>query len=368
MKKLSEAVKCIMYFGSAVDFKGLKKIYKKAALLVHSDRARSNECPYTMTDVNNAWKLIVSNKQAAMGMIKGSDIQVEASRAANAWKDDPLHEANVPSFFSVATMAKKKWNIIEDGEIGDFVWFNPSSHSTYIKKSNLEYRYYYGGDVISLYNLDFAFKARKVCKGYKICHQRNTDADFMEVWSLILDELCERPTPEGVWSWLSSLEMVDNGPYSGVCAEVSVNGSVVRIYSDDIAGNKMFSPFDVERVKPVQVIPKKWTVVHLRKLLANGQFSNYKQDFYYTDDYFQDSASNFRKGYFQNPLSSYVDILKCSHVRLWSRTSEDGTVTLNFGEHSNDGRSLIVELENRYPMIDMEDEEKQYLKGDIVLL
>ncbi|MBE0362236.1 hypothetical protein PULV_a4053 [Pseudoalteromonas ulvae UL12] len=368
MKTLKQAVECLTSFGNAVDFKGLKKLYKKAALLVHSDRAKEHGCSYNMVDLNNAWGMISNNVESALMLIEGSEVLEKARVFANSWKDDPLHEASVPSFYTVETMAKKAWNIVEDGEDGNFVWFNPSKHVTYIKDSNLEYRYYYGGDVISFYDLENSFKTGKECTGFRVCHDRLTDRSFMEIWSEILNEYCETPTPKGVWTWLTSLEMVDNGRYHGKCAEIKVGDSSVRVYEDNVSGNKNFSPFVINRVKPVASMPKKWTVVQLRKILANGQFSKYKQDYYMTDDYAGDAASNFRKGYYQNPLDSYADILTCNHMRVWSNQNEDGTVVLHLGAHSNDGRSLIVDLNNRYPIVDMEAEEAQYLTGDIKLI
>ena len=367
MKTLNDAVTCLLSFGSAEDGKGLKKLYKKAALLVHSDRAKAHGITYTMTDVNRAWELVSKSLEGALGLIEGSIVSRRNRAFSDSWMNDPLHEATVPSFYSVDTMAEKAWQIVDSGETGDFTWFNPSKHSTFIKDLNLEYRYYYGGDVLALYSLENAFKTGKQSTGYRICYDRNGDGHFMEAFSEILNELCNSQTPKGVWKWLESLEFVDGGPYQGVRAEVTIGRHTVRVYRDNVPGNKQFSPFDLDRVKPVAKIPKKWTVVHLRKILANGQFRSYKQDYYYTDDYSRDAADNYRKGYFSNPLESYSDILTCTSQRVWSR-EEEGIIELHFGAHRNDGRSLIVDLNNRYPVVDMSDEEQEYLKGDIHFL
>jgi hypothetical protein len=192
--------------------------------------------------------------------------------------------------------------------------------------------------------------------------------EFWAVWFEALKQYCESESPASVWKWLESLSYVEQGKYHGVCSFLLVGNARLKIYRDEEKAAKVFSPFVVDRVKPVTEMPEKWTILHLRKILANGQFRSYTQDFYYTDDYAYDAAVNFRKGYIANPLESFSDALTCGSMRVWERVAEDGTVSLHFGAHSNDGRSLIVDLNNRYPIVDMEAEEKQYLKGEINLL
>lgn len=367
MKNIQKAVECLLAFGDARDFKELKKLYKKAALLVHSDRSGSASTEFTMVDVNQAWECVNANPEKALALIEGSDVFERIQARVNSWKDDPLHDASVPSFYSVETMAKKAWSIVEESGV-EFEWFSAGRSKVYIKDVNLEYTHYYGDESMYLYDLENAFKTGKTCVGYRVHLDHGRNGEFWAVWYDALKLFCESESPSSVWQWLGSLEYVDQGKYHGVCSFVTVGNSRLKIYRDEEKGAKVFSPFVVDRIKPVTEMPEKWTVLHLRKILANGQFRSYKQDYYHTDDSAYDAAVNCRKGYISNPLDSFADALTCGSMRVWERVSDDGTVALHFGAHSNDGRSLIVDLNNRYPIVDMEAEEKQYLKGEINLL
>jgi hypothetical protein len=58
---------------------------------------------------------------------------------------------------------------------------------------------------------------------------------------------------------------------------------------------RVFSPFSLGLLKPLTVVPEKWTMVHVRRALANNQFSDLRCTGRYSDDYAHDSDTNFSR-------------------------------------------------------------------------
>lgn len=375
MKTLKEAVNCLIWFSSSINLAienldGVRKLYKKAALLVHSDRQGSETCPFTMVDVNAAWELISKYSEAKVMEIVSDCIGSESRKAAfesaaNAWKNDPLHEASVPAFFTVNTLSRDAWNLVDSSE--EFRWFS-AFNTTYFQDLHWEYKHWSGSESMCFVDLTNAYLVGKKCVSFRLHFNINKrDADSCSAWYKLLREQCQSTHPKAVVEWLESLEMSDMGRGLGVCASFIVGDVEVRIYRDELQANQVFSPFVLERLKPVVEAPTRWTNVHLRRIVANGQFTQLKQNYYYTDDYAYDAATNFRKGYIKNPIKSLAEMLG-DKLHIYSSVDKSGKIRLSFGAHSNDGRSLIVDLNNRYPSVDMETEEIEFLQGPIKLL
>lgn len=137
-------------------------------------------------------------------------------------------------------------------------------------------------------------------------------------------------------------------------AEIEIDGSVVSITYDEVKSHTVFNPFNLDALKPLKAIPKRWKLMDLVKVLVNGQFHSLKQNYYYTDDYLHDAAMGFRKGYIDNPILTALEWFserRVSCTRL-SQTSN----SLNFGFHSNDSSSLVLDLDNRYTLVDVESD------------
>ncbi len=371
MKSLIKAVECLSFFRPATEahatMSTVKKLYKRAALLVHSDRVIEVNCPYSMTDVNAAWEIISKSDETEVLRLFNSHIRKE-SPVTEHWKNDPLHKANVPSFYTVDKLCEKEWKFAKaDDE--DFRWFS-SWNTTFIDGSGCYFRckYWPGSECMSLADITNAFLHRKVCVSYRILfltglNPNGSRADSCTAFYQMVRELVGSSTPKAVFEWLGTLEMVELDRFSGKGARFEFGNVRITIYRDEENSSKVFSPFCIDRVKPLTELPKKWTVVHLRKALANGQFVRLKQNYYLTDDYAADAASNSREGYIQNPIAMFEKVLT-DDLHLYER-SRDGVVELSFGCHMNDGRSIIINLDNRYPLVDMEQEEMLYLSGDI---
>lgn len=373
MKTLKEAIQCICWFAgdldlSVIDAGDFKKLYKKAALLVHSDRISHFDCPYTMVDVNNAWEITSKAGWLAVANQLGLSVQV-SSNASFAWENDPLHEASVPSFFSVATLSRKEWQFT-DSKREDFSWFG-FAHCTYFEDLKWEYRYWAGSESMCLTDLTNALLFKRTCISYRIVSNsrfsRGVGIDSSEAFYRLFNDKAGGYSPSAVISWLRNLEMQDLGKGYGFGAVFNIENIEIKIYREETQSHKVFTPFNLERMKPLTELPKKWTIAHLRRILANGQFTKLKQNYYLTDDYAHDAAVNSRKGYIQNPIKMLVGLVGDDLGHLYASTNDSGECVISFGYHSNDGRSVKIDLNNRYPLVDMEKEETEYLSGSIDL-
>jgi len=111
----------------------------------------------------------------------------------------------------------------------------------------------------------------------------------------------------------------------------------IEIYRSEHKGVRIFSPFNLAKIKPLKTMPKKWTLRHVYSALLNGQFSNLKCEGVYTDDYAFDDAVNYRKGEIAKPMEFVKDILENpSGWRAWSN-GEDVSISC----HTFDCNSFV---------------------------
>ncbi len=364
MKNLRTAIECLAYFATDLseltDIVAVRKLYKKAALVVHSDRAKQQNCPHNMTQVNAAWEIVCKARWEQVASILGLQVKCDVDRC---WTDDPLHNATVPAFYTVDTLCRKAWNICDNDQDESFKWFG-SGHCTYFQNLKWQYEYWSGSECMLLTDLQNALLFRKECVSYRIV-MKAFRADMCKAFYELVRKYAKSSSPEDVIQWLHTIEMVDLGKYQGVGAKfISSDDVEVVIYRQSQPSHTVFTPFDIQRMKPLTELPKKWTIAHLRRVIANGQFVRLKQDYYLTDDYAYDAAVNYRKGYISNPFRMLAELIGDDLSRLYP-TSADGQMVLHFGCHSNDGRSITIDLNCRYPAVDMSDEESIYLQGPI---
>jgi hypothetical protein len=74
----------------------------------------------------------------------------------------------------------------------------------------------------------------------------------------------------------------------------------VEVNITEEGSKNTFSPFALKQLKPLTEMPKKWSLDHVIKALANDQFSDFRCDGVYSDDYAFDAAFNYRKGVLDN--------------------------------------------------------------------
>ena len=73
---------------------------------------------------------------------------------------------------------------------------------------------------------------------------------------------------------------------------------------------RVFSPFDLERIKPLTETPKKWTIKHVVRAIVNEQAKELRCTGMYSDDYAWDDACNYRKGLIAEPLEFAADLIE----------------------------------------------------------
>ena len=101
----------------------------------------------------------------------------------------------------------------------------------------------------------------------------------------------------------------------------------LEIYTGTEAGRRTFSPFALDRIKPLKAKPRKWTIPHVIRALINGQYEELKCNGVYTDDYAYDAAVNCRRGTISNALEFCRGIIK-SPGGWWAMAQEGGRVSI----------------------------------------
>ena len=116
----------------------------------------------------------------------------------------------------------------------------------------------------------------------------------------------------------------------------------IYICKSEQKGVRVYSPFALDRLKPLKETPKKWTVKHAIRALANGQYKGLECGGQYTDDYAMDAACNFRRGEIKDPLYFIQRIIE-SPSGWWSSLRDNGGVNLCC--HSFDSNKFILALD-----------------------
>jgi hypothetical protein len=87
----------------------------------------------------------------------------------------------------------------------------------------------------------------------------------------------------------------------------------------------------------------------LTKLLVNGQYRSLQQDYKYTDDFGSDASNQFGRKMFHNPFTLVQKLVEQRDFWL----VHSGNNQMSFGAHSNDGKSLVIEINNRFPAVNL---------------
>jgi hypothetical protein len=192
---------------------------------------------------------------------------------------------------------KKKMDCWED-------WAN-RFNTMYIESPAAKVHIYQGSCHITL--LDNAFQRGKSCPHYSINFDSHDDKlpfinEFLREFDFSLEAIVD--FLEGIEFSVNRWGSFEKYDY------VSDNGAVLEIYKGVEKGIRVFSPFHVNRVKPLKEAPKKWTVSHVCRALINGQYKNLKCKGVYTDDYAFDAAYDYQRGPIKNGVAFAQDILE----------------------------------------------------------
>jgi hypothetical protein len=202
----------------------------------------------------------------------------------------------------------------------------------YFEEPHLSYHHSACGIRITL--LDNAFMAGTVVPSYYIESRFN---DVVAAYNHLHHALNGDVTMAGIREYLQKLTST-KGRYGFDPIEISND---VRIHMSEHEGIRTFSPFVVNRFKPLTEVPKKWTMAHCKRALANGQFLKLRCNGVYSDDYAFDDAVNYRRG----PVDSLVMLEKVVSSPSGWRTSLDSTGNVfHLNCHTFDSNSAVLRI------------------------
>ncbi|MCH8500250.1 MAG: hypothetical protein LAT63_17415 [Marinobacter sp.] len=115
----------------------------------------------------------------------------------------------------------------------------------------------------------------------------------------------------------------------------------LKFIKDELPGVRVFSPFSVERLKPLEAVPVRWTVRHVLRVIAHSQFEWFRCTGRYSDDYAADAAAGYGIGDIADPLGFVRRVLENpSGWRVWER----GDGELSICCHTFNSNALKLKL------------------------
>jgi hypothetical protein len=205
----------------------------------------------------------------------------------------------------------------------------------YIEEHQLSYQMYQ--DSLRIMLLDNALATGKTCAEYVISTQgyRGHSVDIINVFAKLTGEF----NIQNVKRHLLGLTFTADR-YHNMSQNLDEEGTVTvsLSYRDS---NRTFSPFTLERLKPLKEIPKKWNITTAKRALANNQFRNLRCNGCYSDDYAYDAAVNFHKG--PRAATPLLEDLVTSPSGWWTSLDEQ-TGSVSICCHHFDSNSFTLDL------------------------
>lgn len=205
--------------------------------------------------------------------------------------------------------------------------------------------HYYGGTG----NYVFTDLTNALLTG-KICMQVSLDYNWHEKGSDCLSINYINNVVKGNIRALFNIENVDiveKLPYdNGYSVKYTQNDKefTLSVYTRELKSSQVFSPFCMERLKPLTEIPKKMTTRHAIRAIINGQVKNLKCNGIYTDDYAFDAAYNYRQGEIVDRVSFIQPIL--SRPSGWHVWESNGVYNLNCHSFDTNEFELCLECDS----------------------
>jgi len=345
--QLTKAIQVIenLSKGNASCYSSLKKLYKSAALSCHPDR--DNNQHIAMTDLNKAWNFISNQAREKVESILTTKSAIEVQQN-NSYHDPildhSLYKSFLPSFFCQKTLINSAFNIVNSEKWCD--WIDYKFKTVYFSKYQVSIHQY--SSSIHITNLANALERGKTCYEYIIGWGLGCDTSGYEKFLNWLDQISPTKCITAVLAHLSITEFSHNR--FGTDEAILFNGLIVQRI--EIKSSQVFSPFKLDKLKPLTTLPSKPNINHLIRLLANGQYRKLIQQQYLTDDYIFDAESNNGRKVFENPFELIKNLIenKSSCFHLYVRKD-----VYSFGDHMNDSKTVIPILTNRFSVFDIQE-------------
>lgn len=329
--------------GIATDFAELKKLYKRAALACHPDRANITESPVTMKALNEAWDFVSDKVELVNYTLNGTSNNVRTSMVDDPIESHELTHSNLPAFASRETLLREAFMIIDDEKWNS--WTDVRFKTVYFSKYQVRVHTY--SSSIRITTLANALEARKTCDSFTIHWNMGSDAEgycrFLE-W---VRNISQTQCITGVIAhlYIANYQERSDGVFE---AELMPGLMVTR---REVKSGQVFSPFKLHKLKPLTEIPAKVRALHLIKMLANGQYRQLHRKSYLTDDYAYDAANNHGAKVYENPFPLLVDLIENKSGGF--HFFHSGRGVYSFGDHMNDSKSIIPVIDNRFPAVDL---------------
>lgn len=205
----------------------------------------------------------------------------------------------------------------------------------YFEEHQMSYQMY--RDSLRIMLLDDALAAGKTCAEYVIAtqgYQGNT-CDIINAFAKLTGEF----SLPNIKRHLQSLTFKADR-YNNMSQNLDEEGKLTVSLSYR-ESNRTFSPFTLERLKPLKEVPKKWTLTYVKRALANNQFRNLRCNSRLSDDYAYDAAVNYHIG----PISAMKmlqDLVESPSG--WWTSYDEKTGSVSICCHHFDSNSFFLEL------------------------
>jgi hypothetical protein len=318
----------------------LRKLYKKAALTCHPDR--QSDCIITMQELNAAWEVVSK---------RTDNFEQQKTEYPDQVESHKLYNLPIPTLLSLRSLLVDAFEFVEDTNGSWNLWQQNRFKTIYFVELQAMLHQY--ASSIRIVDLTNALETGKTCDTYSINWGLGCDAEGYSNFLNWADSL--GATILDVFNHISKMDYQTDR--FGNESAVLENG--LQVFRNKSKSNSTFSPFKLAKLKPLTEIPGKFTVVHLIRLIANGQYRQLKTNYSLTDDYAWDAANHGGRKLHTNPFPLLKSLIedRSSGFYVYQRNNDSEGIELSFSEYSAENKSLIVELSNRFPTVDLVDSE-----------
>ena len=231
--------------------------------------------------------------------------------------------------------------IVRKGDaIPDSIDFLCSLDSYYFEESMLHVKSYASGGQIHFTMLDNALQSGKSVTSFLFDERKSGSSSTCDVLNA-LSALCGGiTTPSTIRAYLETIDQGVGSEYE--CRDLSVRGYEIRMTVRKTSAVRVYSPFALARLKPLTEIPAKWTLVHAKRALANGQFNNLHCNGKYSDDYAFDAATNYGMG--QLDGMAMLQKLVTSPSGWWTSLNPE-TLSVSICCHHFDSNRMVLAID-----------------------